>query len=159
VDGLLRFTAAIQDGVVNRNATLMYFVWTFGFVFQCLLQILTIITYLLCIWLSHLKQMMYEQIMWSIYVAWVKPFSGLPSHPNSVDNMHFSNNFSRCTMHSNKVVKLLQILRFWWRSLYVATVTLVFICGIETVHCFCTREPKPVLGYNIKLVWTNRLRP
>jgi len=29
---------------------------------------------------------------------------------------------------------------------YVATVTLVFLCDIETVHFFCTNKPKPVLG-------------
>jgi len=73
------------DGV-NKNASLTHFAGTFGFVFQCLLQLLTIITYLLYIWLSHLKQLMYEQIMWSIYVMWLKPFLGLPSHPNSAYN-------------------------------------------------------------------------
>jgi len=70
--------------------------------------------------------------------------SGLPSHPNSADNMHFSNNCSRCTMRSNKVLKSLQIKRFWRGSLYVATVTLVFICGIRIVHFFCTKKPKLV---------------
>jgi len=109
-DSLLWFTTTIQDGVVNSNASLMHSTWTSGFVFQRLLQILMIITYLLYIWLSHLKQLMYEQTMWSIHITWPKSFSGLPSHPNSVDNMHFSNNCSRCTMHSNKVLKLLQIL-------------------------------------------------
>jgi len=40
------------------------------------------------------------------------------SHPNSEDNlMHFSNNCSCCTMHSNKVLKSLQMLRFWQRSI------------------------------------------
>jgi len=34
------FITAIQDGRVNRNACLTLFVGTFGFVFQCLLQIL-----------------------------------------------------------------------------------------------------------------------
>jgi len=34
-----------------------------------------------------------------------------------------------------------------------ATVTLVFICGIETVHFFCTKKPIPILGYNREPVW------
>jgi len=33
------------------------------------------------------------------------PFSCLPSHLNSADNVHFSINCSRCTVHSNKVLK------------------------------------------------------
>ena len=150
-----RFTTAIQDGVVHRNESLTYFAWTFGFVFQWLLQILTVVTYLLytnlrmlyytmnhssgliaktdssqlsrmdratlCVtatcyqqrwtdsvkivvfvtilalycyalrsncsycwnvyvirWLSYLKQPMCAQIMWSFYVTWPKPFSGVP---------------------------------------------------------------------------------
>jgi len=32
------------------------------------------------IWLSHLKQPMYAQVMWSFYVTWPKPFWGLAVH-------------------------------------------------------------------------------
>jgi len=84
-----------------------------------------IITHLLQIWLSHLKQLLYEQIMWSIYVTWPKPFLGLPSYPNSADNMHFSNNCSSRTMHSNKVLKSLQILRFF---LSVSGINFLVLC-------------------------------
>jgi len=46
-----------QDGGSNTNVSLRYFAWTFGSNFQRLLEILTVITYLLYIWLSHLKQL------------------------------------------------------------------------------------------------------
>jgi len=62
-------------------------------------------------------------------------------------------------MHSTRVLKSLQLLRFWRRSIYDARVTLVFISNIETVHFFCAKKLKPVLGYNLKPISTNRLRP
>ena len=93
--------------------------------------------------------------MWSMLYC-TKPFSGLPSHPNSADNIRIS---AITAMHSNKVLKSLQILCFWRSSLYIATVNLVFISDIKTVHFFCASKLKPVLGYSLKPIWTNRLRP
>ena len=92
--------------------------------------------------------------MWSMLYC-TKPFSGLPSHPNSADNISIS---AITAMHINKVLKSLQILCFCWRSLYTALVILAFISHIEIVHFFCAKKLKPILEYNLKLVWTNRLR-
>jgi len=152
-----RFTAAIQDGGDNRDVlSLTYFAWTFGTVFQCLLQILTVITYLLYISLSHLKHVdVYEQnnVKHLCYVAETLSQACQVTQIQQITT-HFSNNCIRCTMHSNKVLKSLQIWRFWWRSLCAATVILVFICDIKTIH-----KPKPVLGHSLKPVWTNWLLP
>ena len=30
---------------------------------------------------------------------------------------------------------------------------------LERLHFFCAKKLRPVLGYIVKLVWTNRLRP
>ena len=50
-------------------------------------------------------------------------------------------------MHSNKVLKSLQILGYAFDGdLYVANVTLAFLCDIENVHFSCTKKPKLVLG-------------
>jgi len=74
--------------------------------------------------------------------------------------MHFSNNCTCCTMHSNEVLKSLQIPGYAFDGdLYIAKVTLAFLRDIENVHFFCTKKPKPVLGQKLKPVWTNRLRP
>jgi len=67
------------------------------------------------------------------------------SPPNSAVMYAFSNNCSCCTMHSNEVLKSLKHYAFDGDR-YVATVILVFLCDIETVHFFCTKKPNPVLG-------------
>ena len=64
-------------------------------------------------------------------------------------------------MHSNRVQKYVQILPGTLLSEISLRchVTLVFISDIETVHLFCAKKLESVLGYNLKLVWTNQLRP
>jgi len=50
---------------------------------------------------------------------------------------------------------------FWQSSLYIASChsnTCVYT-RYQNCHFFCTKKPKPVLGYNLKPVWTNRLQP
>jgi len=103
------------------------------------------------------SQQAMSKIMWIIYVPWPQPFLKLAKSPElSGQHMHFSSN---CTIHSHKVLKSLQTLCFWWRSHCIAMVTLVFISDTETVQLFCAKKLKPILGYNLKPVCTNRLHP
>ena len=148
-----RFTTGSHDGVINRNASLTHFAWTFGFLFQCLLQNLSIFTNFLYIWHSHLKQLMCEQIMWNIlglrYVAETLP--RLAKSPNSAYNiMHLINNCSCCTTHSDKVRKSLQICPLCT----LLTVICLRCHGNTCVYMWYRNRPfllcqetKPVLGY------------